>query len=154
MTTPWTTERYLLVQTITGERHAMSQRRRSPLPWILLGGAVWVVAGVIVLVVVLSGGSDPGSGPRDVAAKAAAAVSDNDADGLRAIACEADDDDYLGLLGRGHVESAKAGAVVDEDDEDVLIRIEIAYDDGSTRSPKVEIERESGNWCLDDVEYS
>lgn len=131
----------------------MSERRRSALPWILLGGGVWVVAGIIVLVIVLSGGSNPGgTGPRDVAAKAAAAVGDNDADGLRAIACEADDDDYLGLLGRGHVESAKAGAVVDEDDEDVLIRIEIAYDDGSTRSPKVEIERESGDWCLDDVE--
>lgn len=134
----------------------MSQRRRSPLPWILLGGGVWVVAGIVVLVVVLTGGSDAGSGPRDVAAKAAAAIGDNDIDRLRDLACDNDDDDDViedvGLFSRGRVESARAGAVLDEDDEDVLIRLEIDYDDGSTRSPKLEIERESGNWCVDDVE--
>jgi hypothetical protein len=131
----------------------MAQRARSPLPWILLGGGIWVVAGIVILVVVLSGGSNPGGGgPRDLAAKAATAIGDNDADGLRELACD-DGDDVLGILARGHVESARAGAVVNEDDEDVLIRLEVAYDDGSTGSPKVEIERESGNWCLDDVEY-
>jgi hypothetical protein len=156
MTTRWSTERYLLVQAITGERQAMSQRRRSPLPWILLGGGVWVVAGIVVLIVVLSGGS-PTNGPRDVAAKAAAAIGDNDIDRLRDLACDKDDDDDdivgdVGMFSRGRVESARAGAVLDEDDEDVLIRLEIDYDDGSTRSPKLEIERESGNWCVDDVE--
>jgi hypothetical protein len=130
----------------------MSQRRGNPLPWILLGGGIWVVAGIVVLVVVLTGGSTP-SGPRDIAAKAAAAIGDNDVDGIRELACETDDDDLLGVFSRGRVESAKAGAVVDEDDDDVLIRLEIAYDDGSTRTPKLELEKDAGDWCVDDVEY-
>jgi hypothetical protein len=136
----------------------MTQRRRNPTPWLILAGGLAVVVGVIGLVVMLTSGGEDTSGPREVATAAAAAIEANNADGVQALACEQDDDDLVedfATLGRGisGVESATVGDVVEEDDEEVLFELVIDYDNGPTVTPDLEIERESGNWCVSDVEY-
>jgi hypothetical protein len=61
--------------------------RKSPLPWLLAGGGVLVIAAAVVLILTLTSGSDT-STPQAVAEATVSAINDRDADRLVEISCE------------------------------------------------------------------
>jgi hypothetical protein len=63
--------------------------RKSPLPWILIGGGVLVVGIVVVLIVVLSGGPNS-SDPKSVAQAYVDAVNNKDSSAMANVSCAAD----------------------------------------------------------------
>src|SRR5690606_10738618 len=65
-------------------------KKKSKLPWILGGlGALVVIGGVIVLILVLGSGASKGGTAQETAEAFATAFNDRDADGLKALLCEA-----------------------------------------------------------------
>ena len=135
-------------------------RRRSPLPWLLAGAAVAVVAAVIVLVFALTGGPDT-STPEGVVEAAAAALDDNDVDDMLRLACDRSDlrEDFtevsVGIEPSVRIESAEVEEVTDgESGTGAMGMIKLTYTDGSTSTPFVFLDKVNDGWCVSKLVYA
>lgn len=117
-----------------------------------------VLAGVVVLVVVLTGGPDL-STSRAAADAAADALEANDVGELEAIACESADEmlaatyDYFThdrSGSAGGVSTAEATRVIGREEYDsVAVEVRIDYAGGDSALSLVVLAKENDAWCVD-----
>jgi hypothetical protein len=104
-------------------------KKKSKLPWILGGlGALVVIGGVIVLILVLGSGASKGGTAQETAEAFATAFNDRDADGLKALLCEAN---LQGETGKA-LDSGEAFANAPDNIDIELTKVEQAGDDTAT----------------------
>jgi hypothetical protein len=113
--------------------------------WLVSGVAVFVLAVVVVLIVVLTNGPDT-STPEGAAEAAVDAFADKDADALAAVSCS-DAANPLDQVAPSPLVGAKLSTVRLAGTDEAVAEVTVIYAD-STSQTKIGLVRENGEWCL------
>jgi hypothetical protein len=113
--------------------------------WLLSGVAVFALAVVVVLVVVLTRGPDT-STPEGAAEAAVDAFADKDAEALAAVSCSGASNP-LDQVAPSPLVGAELGAVRLEGTDEAVAKVTVTYTD-STSQTEMGLARENGEWCL------
>lgn len=133
-----------------------SQKKKSPLPWILVGGGVLVVAAVVILIIALTGGDDKASAgsARSVAETAVKALNAKDQNAAKQVDCNHDNStDSLGDLNDVQIQASLVGETK-ENGETATQGIKLtATQDGQSQdfTGELKMKKQDGNWCVDDL---
>lgn len=109
-------------------------RKKSPLPWILTGAGVIVIAVVAVLVITLTGGGDTSS-PQGVAEAAVEAANAEDVDALTELTCAGDKDKVRDTIDPGASDPSladlktnfKLGEVQQQGDDRATAKVTLSF---------------------------
>jgi hypothetical protein len=113
--------------------------------WLVSGVAVFVLAVVVVLIVVLTNGPDT-STPEGAAEAAVDAFADKDAEALAAVSCS-DAANPLDQVAPSPLVGAELGAVRLAGTDEAVAEVTVIYTD-STSQTEMGFVRENGEWCL------
>jgi hypothetical protein len=113
--------------------------------WLLSGVAVFALAVVVVLVVVLTSGPDT-STPEGAAEAAVDAFADKDAEALAAMLCS-DAANPLDQVAPSPLVDAELGTVRLDGTDEAVAEVTVTYTD-STGQIEMGLVRANGEWCL------